>query len=241
MRFPTRIAILLGILATVACAQAAVRAHMAASTLPEVRLGHKLAEFPDQIDDWSGRDTPVSDPSFLYADDHLHRVYGLPQTGQNLVLWMAYSTHAVDRQNNPEVCMTSHGHVEDVASRQLVRVAGRGEPIQVYRFIHPTSGSSEWVFYWHYTLAPLEKLRELTPLQRRYHLSRHQFSSVSIEVFVPQRSDADLPGAISFVTAVDEQLRQFLPSEAVRGSARLPIKPVGDDVIHRRTNAAPSR
>jgi hypothetical protein len=60
-------------------------------------------------------------------------------------------------------------------------------------------------------------------------------------VFVPHRTDADLPSAISFVTAVDEQLRQFLPPEAVRGSARLPIKPVGDDVIHHRTNATPSR
>jgi hypothetical protein len=62
---------------------------------------------------------------------------------------------------------------------------------------------------------------------------------VSIEVFVPQWTDDDLPAATEFVTQVDAQLREFFPAEAIRGSSRLPIKPVGDDAIHRR--AAPSR
>lgn len=241
MHLRNRIVILLSLLATAACAQSAVRMHMLASALPAVKLQRKLAEFPDRIGDWVGQDTPVTDPSYLYADDHLHRLFRLPKTGQQLVLWMAYSTHAADRRNNPEVCMTSHGHVEDPSCRRLVEVAGRGEPIQLYRFLQPTTGNGEWVFYWHYTLAPLEKLRELTPLQRRYHLSRHQFSSVSIEVFVPQWSADDLPAATEFVAEVDSLLREFLPPEAVRGSSRLPIKPVGDDVIHHRATPGRSR
>jgi len=183
----------------------------------------------------------VAYPRYLYADDHLHRLFQRTKSGQHLVLWMAYSEHAADRRNNPEVCMTSHGHVEDPASRRLIEVPGRGDPIQVYRFLQPTTGANEWFFYWHYTLAPLDKLRELTLLQRRYHLSRHQFASVSIEVFVPQWSADDLPAATEFVAEVDTWLLEVLPAGAVRGSSRLRIKPVGDAQIYRRASPIPAR
>lgn len=246
MKKTSRSLLLTGILACAVSAQLILGRHLdAVDHIPPAPLASPLVHFPLKLGAWHGRDMEIRDPSWLYADSHLHRTYVNSRRGQAVSLWMAYSQSGTDRKHNPEVCMPAHGKYEDVKQRQTLSpppVAGaataRGstagrhdEPIQQFRFIRPRGGRGEWVFYWHYTLIPQIDRQRFSPLQLHYQLRRWKPSSLTIEVFAPDIAPDDAAGAREFVLEVDLALQAHLPPGAIRGSHRSAIKLINEGGI----------
>jgi hypothetical protein len=203
-----------------ATVQGLLRWHVDAAEWPQpLPLTRPFAEFPLQLGDWSGHETPLAKDYFAYGDDHLHRTYVHRRTGQTVSLWMVYSRTAENLRHFPEVCMGDLGHREDLTQRRKVQIDDKA-PLQCYRFYPPAGGPGQWIFYWTYTLGDLKANHRLSSLQR-LTLRRHaQASSLSIELFAPALGRDDGEAAEAFCCLVDQAVSAHLPSVARRGSSR---------------------
>lgn len=191
----------------------------AAGDQPAARPTAPLAELPTRLGEWTGEDRPI-DPQLDFADDALHRVYRHGSTGQQVVVWIAYSAVAADRGHHPQVCMAVLGKHESEQKRALLPLAGHDEPVQQMHFGQP--GEATWTFYWHYGLAD-GRAEKLDLLQQLYRRARRLPASVTIEVFSAQQSPRELHAAQQFVALLDAALQPLVGPEAHRGSRQLPI------------------
>lgn len=199
----------------------ALSRHLDAAGAPTaVPLAQPLETLPMVIGPWQGRDVPIGDERYLYADQHLQRVYWHPGRNQSLSVWMAYSAVGADRGHHPEICMAVAGKTEDPSVRQQFSVPGGDQPIQQYRFGRP--GDFQWVYYWYYTM-PAEMDERLDALQLLHQRMQQRPASMTIEVFAPERASDDGNAARQFVALLDQAIKPLLPSQAVRGSRRLPV------------------
>lgn len=229
MPLDRRILYILGILAMGGAGFFAFTVYLeAAGSLPTVYLNQPLANVPRGLGDWVGKDLQA-DEDALYGDDHLYRAYTNTRTDQQITVWMIYSTVGKDRGHHPDVCMTVAGKQEDESLRQTFPVDGHPEPVQQYRFID--AEGSQWVFYWHYTMLPPENAT-ISTMQRRYQRRHKRPSSLTIEVFAPERLEVegDVEGAREFVKLLDAEIQSFVGSNAVRGSKRIPVWVVDQDL-----------
>jgi hypothetical protein len=234
MRMPTRVAVVLVILAVALGAKTALFAYLqAAGPLPSVPLAGPLQAFPLELQRWAGRDLPVTDPRVLYGDDHLCRLYCCGGRQQEFRLWMVYSAAGEDRGHHPEVCLRAAGMPEDPRGRATVPAEGHPQPIQQYRFGSAGGGAALCGFYWYYTLLP-PRDDGASPWQRAYQQRQRRPSSLTIEVFTRAVAEQDLEAARDFVRAVDRAIQASLPSTAVRGSAPLPVLLVDEGGIRSR-------
>lgn len=227
MPFERRVYYVIGILVAAAVSYLGLTVYLeAAGPLRTVHLTQPLSNVPKTLGNWVGQDLSMENRS-TYGDDHLFRRYTNPRTNQSVTLWMVYSTVGKDRGHHPEVCMMVAGKQEDTRVRQTFNVAGHDEPVQQFRFLD-THGS-QWVFYWHYTLLPPEN-ENISGIQRRYQRMHKRPSSLTIEVFAPERLQADGEGAREFVKLLDASLQDIVGGTAVRGSKRIPVWVVDQDL-----------
>ena len=223
MRIEMRVAIVAGTLGIALAAKTALFEHLqAAGPLPSVPLAGPLQAFPLNMQRWIGLDIPVTDPRFLYGDDHLSRVYQSVDRRQAFQLWMVYSAAGEDRGHHPEVCLRAAGMPEDPRGRNILPAPGYPQPIQEYRFGRAGEGESLAGFYWYYTLEP-PPAESASSLQRTYQHCQRRPSSLTIEVFTRVVAEQDVQLARDFVLAVDHAVQTSLPAGAVRGSQRLPV------------------
>jgi len=218
-----RVAVVAGTLGIALATKTALFQHLqAAGPLPSVSLTKPLQCFPLSLERWTGLETPLTDPRFLYGDDHLSRVYQSGDRRQGFQLWMAYSAKGADRGHHPEVCMRAAGMPEDPRGRKSLPAPGHSQPIQEYRFVRAGEGESLAGFYWYYTLDP-PPAESASALQRAYQHFQHRPSSLTIEVFTRIMAEQDVVSAREFALAVDRAAQAILPPGAVRGSQRLPV------------------
>ena len=221
MKLPSRITILLGLLACGWCGQTLLIHRLeAAGPLPVVSLVRGLSEFPLELGPWECSEKATSDAPATYGDDHVWRAYRHGETGQTLRLWIVYSARGEDRGHHPDICMAVAGQAEDRQVRQTLPLPGRGEPAQQYRFT--SRAGSQWVFYWYYTLQA-RRDEGVSQLERFYRRMRYRPSSVTAEVFAPEHASDAATTAREFVRLADAALREQLPIGAVRGSRRSPV------------------
>ncbi len=223
----TRCLLAIGTLVACLAVQVGLWWHVqAAGALQDVELLRSLADsMPMKFGDWQGQDLEVAEIA-QYGDDYFKRMYVNQKNGQQLSLWMVYSKLGEDRGHHPEICLTGAGLAEDVRGRQAMEVPGQKAPVQQYLYGRP--GSSQWVYYWYYTLKSSNK-SGLTDLQLLYQRMQRRESSVTIEVFVPNMSAETEKIAQEFVAAVDQHMQGQLPAAAVRGSQRSPVKRVDEE------------
>jgi len=175
-------------------------------------LSVPLEEFPQTIKGWAGHDVPIVDPEFLYGDEHLNRLFVAPDLSSTATLWIGFSSQGADRNHNPEVCMQAHGFVERRESRTMLNVEDGGKPIRKYRFMKPDGSDDCWVFYWHYSVDPVDP--DQHSLLQRTHLKHTPRASMTVEVFAPAgRAPVD-----DFVRAAERQIRRRINSNAIRSS-----------------------
>ena len=222
LRLRTRIAALAVLLACGVAANAAEQ-HWVVELghVPPIRLARPLAEFPSELGDWVGVETPVARREFLYGEEHLHRVYRQRETGQTVTLWMVYTDDGRDRAHYPEVCLRTIGHTEERDQRQSVAVPGPGEPVKRYYFRRPSGQAGQWVYHWHYLFRDqFDLLASPHWWQRLQRSLRFHRSGLSVEVFAPKFSEVDREAADEFVRRVAEQLPEFVPETALRHTTR---------------------
>jgi hypothetical protein len=226
MSFVSRCVMTIVLLGLGLAAQSALWWHLrAAGPLPDVSLERPLAEvMPVEIGPWSGVDAEISDLA-LYGDDHLKRVYTHQETGQQLVLWMAYSKDGKDRGHHPEICTQVAGmsEVRGGAGEVACQAERHATPIQ--QFLYGRGSESHWIYYWHYTLKPPPQAGT-DQFQRLYQRMQRRYSSLTLEVFARNLGPESREGAVEFVALVDEALQTDLPKEAIRGSDRTPVRRV---------------
>lgn len=179
-----------------------------------------LSALPLAFDGWQGQDRPIDNPDWLYADEHLHRVYRREGTDETATVWIAYSATAKDRQHHPQVCMAVAGKAEDPRARSELQ-ADDGAPIQRYRF--GTTGDASTVYYWHYTL-PTPDADSLDRFQKLYRLLNHKPRSVTVEIFDRAGAGQGDDALDAFALELERQMRDIVGAEAIRGSSRVPVK-----------------
>ena len=213
---------LIGLLMCAAVADAAEQRWVAElGSVPTIRLSRPLAEFPSQLGDWIGVDTPVARREFLYGDDHLNRTYRRRGTGQLLTLWMVYTDDGRDRGHHPEVCLRTIGHTEEREQRQPISVPGDGAPVERFFFKRPSGQSGQWIYHWYYVFRDAFDMQPSpTWWQRLQHNLRFNRSGLSVEIFAPKFTDSDRDAADAFARRVAEHLQPHLPTTAVRRTAR---------------------
>lgn len=204
---------------------AVVRYLEAAGPMPTVHLKQPLANLPTSLGEWDGEDLPPAEGA-IYGDDYAFRSYRNRRTQQTLTLWVVYSEVGEDRGHHPDVCMKVAGKVEDKAAARTFPVEGHSAPIQQYRFLDADGSMS--VFYWHYTMQPPPD-PSTSALQRRYQALHKRPSSMTIEVFAPERVAEDAEKAREFVRLIDAELQRFVGPHAVRGSKRIPVMVVDEN------------
>lgn len=188
----------------------------------QIPLQRPLAEFPRSLAGWTGIDAPVSREYFLYGDDHLNRVYRHDATGQTLTLWMIYTTDGRDRGHHPQVCMRSFGCQEDEGRKATVALPGEGQPADRFYFRRPAGTAGEWVTYWYHLFrSPVET--EVTPGSMQALLGKFRTgrSGMTIQLFIPDRTEADSAAAAAFAAAVEATLADhLLPTYTTRSTHR---------------------
>lgn len=217
----SRTMIVLGVLAFAVAGQVWLNRHLAAAEAPpEVPLRHPLKSLPLQIGDWKSPGDQKIEERLQVGDEHLKRAYQNQKTGQVLSIWMVYSADGADREHHPEVCMAVAGQPEELRMRTTLAVPGHKEPVQQYRF--GLTGKQQWVFYWYYTL-PRPDAGELSDLQAFYRRMHNRPSSLTLEVFAPDRSSQAQAGARAFVKLLDAEIQRYVGKGAVRESRRMPV------------------
>lgn len=97
-----------------------------------------LAALPMAIDDWTGRDVPLTDAvvAATDTDDHLNRRYVRSTGLQEVSLFIGYGIRIRDLMpHRPEVCYTGAGWaLDDTKQVSLSLVDGTDLPSQVQRF-----------------------------------------------------------------------------------------------------------
>jgi exosortase len=177
-----------------------------------------LADLATSLGDWSGSDRPITNPEWLYADQHLNREYHEASSGQSAALWLAYSASGTDRKHHPEICQSVAGKTEDLRFHQTLDLKDGAGPIQQFRFLGISE--SERVLYWHYTF-PTAAQSDWTWVQQIYFRTHFRPASVTVEVTAPENGPVQLT---EFARRLDIALRhEIVGPSAKRGSERLQV------------------
>lgn len=90
------------------------------------------------------------DRDVLRADDYLARDYTGPM-GERASLFVAYfrSQRAGQTPHSPKNCLPGSGWTWSAADTIAVKVAGRGQPIQINRYLVSKGGQRAVVLYWY--------------------------------------------------------------------------------------------
>lgn len=212
---------LLPVLAATVVGQRAWQRHLeaAAPALPTSLL-QPLAALPLTLGDWRGQNEVIADPRYLYADEHLQRIYVHLKTKQVVTVWGVFSSTGADRGHHPEVCLAVAGQAEDESVRTTLDVPGHVQPVQQYRFV--AGGRGQGVCYWYYTL-PAPRDERLDATQAAYRKLHVRPASLTLEVFAPENGPRDGEAAREFVQLLDAAVQPLVGPTAERGSRRLPV------------------
>jgi len=120
----------------------------------EVVPQHKpLAEFPQRLGDWIGRDVPIP-ANFLAVlgpGDFLTREYVQPQArvpGMNLYIAYFPSQRQGDTIHSPKNCLPGAGWVPLTSTHMYLQQTG-GPPLQVNRYVLGEGSERMFVLYWY--------------------------------------------------------------------------------------------
>lgn len=223
MTLQPRVLLLLLLLATCSGLQAMAVQHVNPELMRrDLPLNAALADFPNVVTGWVGRDEPITSEEFLYGDEHLNRIYVAPNQLASATVWMGYSSLGRDRCHNPEVCMLAHGFRERPEDRSHVELEDGMQAIRKYRFARPDGRGDQWVYYWHYS-RQVADVQRLTLLQKLRWESTPA-ASLTVEVFAP----VGQPSIDEFVRELEAEIRRQLPDRTVRGSRLRPVYLVND-------------
>jgi EpsI family protein len=119
-------------------------------TIPQLK---PLSAFPARIGEWRAVHEGVieqDEKEVLRADDYLTRQYAAPG-GKEASLFVAYfrSQRAGQTPHSPKNCLPGSGWSWSVSDTIRVDIPGRGQPIEINRYIVSKGDERAVVLYWY--------------------------------------------------------------------------------------------
>jgi hypothetical protein len=178
---------------------------------------------------WDGVDHPglpaLAGKLPYHADDLLFRIYRREPNGPQAELYMVYSRLGDDRKHHPEICIRDvAGAPEDREGRKLIALDKENQRlVQRFRFLIGGARAPVTVYYWHYTLAPLQQTGR-SWLQNLYRELRQMPPSMTVQVSTRSAPAEQEAIEREFLVEIDNVIRStYLPADARIGYERLPI------------------
>ena len=179
-----------------------------------------LDGFPKQVGDWRMVQQGVMEQEVkdvLRADDYITRDYAeSPTKVANLFVAFFKTQRAGQTPHSPKNCLPGSGWVWTVSDTIPVNVAGRGEPIQINRYIVSKGDDRSVVLYWYqsrdrvvaseYRAAAFVALDAL-----RYNRTDTSLVRVVVPIYKGGQDAATQTG-VEFIQSFFSTLRQFFPA-----------------------------
>jgi|ERR1700761_530266 len=181
---------------------------------------HKpLADFLFESNNWTlvqSVDIDKETLDVLKADDWLSRIYENTKTDRMATLFVAYfdTQRTGKAPHSPKNCLPGSGWVPSQSGTIDIRVPGEAQAIRVNRYIVAHGDNQDAVLYWyqsHNRVIASEYAAKIFTVTDSIRYNRSDTSLV--RVIVPVRGDTQsaVDEAVSFVQAIFEPLKQYLP------------------------------
>lgn len=192
----------------------------AASRREEVPSPRPLAELPQEFLAWRMVQEQALDPetqAVLRADDTVSRLYLDSTSGRSASLFVAYfkSQRAGQAPHSPKNCMPGSGWAPAESGVAAIRVPGRGEPIQVNRYVVAKGDQKALVLYWYQSrdrVIASEYAAKFYLVADAIRYNRTDTALVRVSVPLSGDEGAAARTAEEFVQSFFVSLRQFLPA-----------------------------
>jgi EpsI family protein len=182
---------------------------------------HKaLDEFSFESNNWvlvQNVDIDKETLDVLKADDLLSRIYENKNTGRMATLFVAYfeTQRTGKAPHSPKNCLPGSGWVPSQSGMMDIRVPGEAEPIRVNRYIVAHGDNQDAVLYWyqsHKRVIASEYAAKIFTVTDSIRYNRSDTSLVRVIVPVQGgNTESAVDAAVSFVQAMFEPLKQYLP------------------------------
>jgi EpsI family protein len=154
----------------------------------------------------------------LKADDILSRVYHDNQNGESATLFVAYfeTQRTGKTPHSPKNCLPGTGWTPSQSGIIDISVPGRTKPIPVNRYVVSRGQNQSVVLYWYQArdrVIASEYYAKIYTVADSIRYNRSDTSLVRVVVGVDNGdTQGALNTAISFVQAIFQPLKQYLPS-----------------------------
>ena len=154
----------------------------------------------------------------LKADDILSRIYRDNQNGQAATLFVAYfeTQRTGKTPHSPKNCLPGTGWTPSQSGIIDIAVPGRAKPIPVNRYVVSRGQNQSVVLYWYQSrnrVVASEYYAKIYTVADSIRYNRSDTSLVRVVVGVDNGdTQRALNTAISFVQAIFQPLKQYLPS-----------------------------
>lgn len=186
-----------------------------------VSLRRDLADFPAQVNGWSGRDIPT-DPKVLEvlaADNYLSRDYQNSSTGTLIDFSVAYysAQRAGDAIHDPQNCLQGAGW-EPVSMRavQIPNPAIPGQSIAANHFVIQKDGVQQDVLYWYQAHGRVYANPYLGKIYLVWDgITKGRTDGALIRLAAirnPDSEQSSFPAMVGFAQDLSSVLPQFLPN-----------------------------
>jgi EpsI family protein len=186
-----------------------------------VPLVQPLAAFPTSIESWSMlREYPMETQvlEVLRADDTLSRSYSGGPTPEEMNLFMAYfrSQKFGQRPHSPLNCLPASGWEPVKRGQVLMNVPGRGEPIEVNRYVVQRGPYRSLVMYFylsHRRVVASEYWAQIFSVVDGIRYNRSDTSIVRVVVSADRIGDDQAEKAAEkFLQALFPHLEKYFPA-----------------------------
>jgi len=167
-----------------------------------------LSAFPTLIGNWQMVREGVleqDEKDVLRADDYLTRQYAAP--GKTASLFVAYfrSQRAGQTPHSPKNCLPGSGWSWSVSDTIHVDIAGRGQPIQINRYIVSKSDDHAVVLYWYQSRDRVVASEYRAAAFTAWDALRHNRTDTElVRVVTP-----DTQSGVEFIRAFFTKLRRY--------------------------------
>jgi len=177
-----------------------------AETIPRRK---PLYEFPAVIGDWRMAREGVleqDEKNVLHADDYLKRDYRAPRA-RTASLFVAYfqSQRSGQTPHSPKNCLPGAGWTWSVADTIRVEIAGRGQPIDINRYIVSKGGENAVVLYWYQSRDRVVASEARATLFTAWDALRYNRTETELVRVVT----ADAAGGVDFIQAFFTELGRY--------------------------------
>lgn len=188
------------------------------SGVEAVSLNRSLKEFPTNIAEWKGIDTPMDEGTLniLKVDDYIMRVYQ-DDKGFPIWLYIGYFERQTEGQiiHSPKHCYPGGGWFPIETEVHKIFIPDIGREIKVNRYFIAKGNERQMILYWYQSrgrIVTSEYLDRLYLIWDSIFRKRSDGALIRISAPVDSSKEKTLKKEIAFVKYIFPELISFLPN-----------------------------